>query len=305
MMKMLKKGLCLALAALLTLSLSTVALAAQIVLSSQKLEIDGKAASAQAYNVDGSNYFKLRDLAYLLRDTDARFSVTFDRKANAVRIGTGETYVKAGGELAFGADQSATAVKSPQTVYIDGRRNTGLSAYNIGGSNYFRLRDLGEALGFGVDYDAKRGTMLVSTAGVPADWKPDISFATVDMNGNAWTDACFAGKKLTVINLWAYWCGPCMSEIPDLQKLADNYAEKGVQLLGIGYEEDERDNVKALNKLGVTYPCLRYTGDFDAYLETGYVPVTAFVDGNGKVLGVEIGSRSYDKWAKIVDRYLK
>ena len=137
------------------------------------------------------------------------------------------------------------------------------------------------------------------------DWAPDIRFTTLDEKGNEWTDACFRDAKLTMINYWAYWCGPCVSEMPDLQKLSEDYAERGLQILGISDKENEEENVYVLEQLGVTYPCLRYTADFDLYLNTGYIPDTVFVDENGKVVSkVYVGSSSYKEWAAIIERLL-
>jgi|GEM_PF-861998 len=136
-------------------------------------------------------------------------------------------------------------------------------------------------------------------------WTPDIVFSTVDIDGNTWTDACFSEYRITMINLWAYWCGPCVEELPDLQKLFEDYADRGVQLLGISPEEYERDNLQTLQSLGITYPCLRYTEDFDSYLMTGYVPTTIFVDSQGKVIGnAYVGSRSYADWADVLEGLL-
>ncbi|MBE6909346.1 MAG: TlpA family protein disulfide reductase [Ruminococcaceae bacterium] len=144
-----------------------------------------------------------------------------------------------------------------------------------------------------------------SPAPAPAGWSPDVSFSTVDMDGNEWTDRCFAENKLTVVNLWAHWCGPCVGELPDLQRISDDYASKGVRIIGIGYPEDEADNISMLKELGVTYPCLRYTAEFDPYMETGYIPTTIFVNSDGKVLDeAVIGSQEYDEWAGIIDGYL-
>ena len=138
-----------------------------------------------------------------------------------------------------------------------------------------------------------------------ADWEPDIRFTTLDEKGNAWTDACFRYAKLTMINYWAYWCGPCVGEMPDIQKLSEVYAPRGLQVLGLSDESYEEDNIETMAELGVTYPCLRYTSDFDPYMNTGYIPDTVFVDENGKVLGeVYIGSNSYEDWAAIIESLL-
>ena len=308
-MNMLRKSLLLLLAALLIVGCVPCALAANsvtAVVSTQKLEIDGADAPTTAYNIGGNNYFKLRDIAYLLNDTPARFSVSYNRNRNAVEIATGASYTANGSELVSLGKDAQTGVPSPQTIYIDGSKVGNLSVYNIKGNNFFKLRDLGDALGFRVDYDEARKTMLIQTGSSAGDWDPDIRFTTVDMNGGAWTDACFAEHKLTVINLWAYWCGPCVGEMPDLQKLSVNYADKGVQLLGISMQAYEAQNIETLRSLGVTYPCLRYTEDFDAWMNTGYIPTTIFVDSSGKVLdSAYVGSRDYASWAAIIDGYLK
>ena len=140
---------------------------------------------------------------------------------------------------------------------------------------------------------------------VPEAWSPDIAFSTVDADGTAWTDACFAENKLTMLNLWAYWCGPCVGELPDLQKLSEDYADKGLQIVGVTADNDYDLSVAKMAELGVTYPCLVLAGDLAEALSTGYVPTTVFVDQDGKVLdGAYVGSRDYATWAEIIEGYL-
>jgi len=67
-----------------------------------------------------------------------------------------------GGELATGKDNSASVVKSTQSVEINGK-TVELTAYNLGGSNFFKLRDLADALGFDVDYDQTTNTAVVTS----------------------------------------------------------------------------------------------------------------------------------------------
>jgi hypothetical protein len=72
---------------------------AMTVLSSQNLSVDGKTVDCEKYNIDGSNYFKLRDIAYLLNGTRAQFAVGWDAETQTVSILTKEAYVKNGTEL--------------------------------------------------------------------------------------------------------------------------------------------------------------------------------------------------------------
>ena len=131
-------------------------------LSTQGLSVNGAAIDCEKYNIDGSNYFKLRDLARLLSGTASQFEVGFAN--NTVTITTGRAYTSVGGELTKGADKSASATLSAQKLTIDGKTVTDVSAYNIGGNNYLKLRDLGDKLGFKVDYDAASNTAVVESA---------------------------------------------------------------------------------------------------------------------------------------------
>ncbi len=134
-----------------------------VVLSPQNLTVNGVRKNVEKYNIDGYNYFKLRDIAYLLNGTPAQFSVEWDAENNAARIVSGQPYTANGSELVIGADRSATAVRSPQTIVIDGEVRSDLAAFNLAGNNFFKLRDLGEALGFQVDFDAATNTAVVTT----------------------------------------------------------------------------------------------------------------------------------------------
>ena len=131
-------------------------------LTDQGLRVDGEDKSGDIYNISGKNYFKLRDLAMLLNGTAAQFSVDFDPENKVVYVTPGEAYTPVGGELATGEDRSASCAESKWTLRIGGG-NVGIAAYNMGGNNYFQLRQLGEVLGFGVDYDEAARTMLVTS----------------------------------------------------------------------------------------------------------------------------------------------
>ncbi len=136
--------------------------AGRVMVSRQSLRVDGKTVNCQKYNIDDRNYFMLRDLALLLMGTGSRFSVVWDEVSRCVRVASGEEYVPDGSELDLSlGDRSATAVPSVQPIIIDGVERADLTVYNIGGHNFFQLRELGEALGFFVDYDKPSNTAIV------------------------------------------------------------------------------------------------------------------------------------------------
>ena len=134
----------------------------KVSLTSQRLTVDGAEKNAEIYNINDKNYFKLRDIAAMLNGTGSQFSVDYDAEAQMISITAGAPYEPTGGELVIGEDKSASCVVSGQKVMINGEA-VDLTAYNLGGNNFFGLRDLGEALGFDVDYDADTRTMIVTS----------------------------------------------------------------------------------------------------------------------------------------------
>ena len=142
-------------------------------------------------------------------------------------------------------------------------------------------------------------------------------FNAVDLDGNKITEDIFKGKKLTMINIWATFCDPCISEMPDLNTLHETYADKDVQVIGIvcdvGYAADGyipslyESAVDIVEATGVTFKNLLPSKSLDMIkLEEVYsVPETLFVDEDGNIVGSSyIGSRSLQDWQIIVDSVL-
>ena len=166
-----KRVLTVVLALVLVLALGVPALGARTVLSSQNLVVNGEAVEVEKYNIDDYNYFKLRDLAELLNGTESQFDVDFDETKREAYITTGVPYAhKNGTELKTGVDNSASAVPTAWKVFIDGEA-ADLTGYNIGGNNFFQLRELGKAVHFYVHYDEATRTMKVDEQDEEEDWE--------------------------------------------------------------------------------------------------------------------------------------
>lgn len=135
-----------------------------VVVSAQKLKVNGSDVNCAAYNINGNNYFKLRDIAYALRGTPKSFDVTYNSATRVVAMTSGRNYSIIGGEmikpLAPGKYQL-----SNQTVLLDGR-SVNLTAYNVDGNNYFMLREIGQLFNFGVTYDSATSTMTIDSSTV-------------------------------------------------------------------------------------------------------------------------------------------
>ena len=130
--------------------------------SSHKVQVDGEAAAPAAYEIGGNNYVKLRDVAQLLNGTAAQFGVEWDGAAWRIDLTDGAAYEPVGGELAAPAAGGKQSALTEAPVYLDGQA-LDLTAYEIDGNNYFKLRDLGAALDFGVTWDAQTRTVRIDT----------------------------------------------------------------------------------------------------------------------------------------------
>ena len=128
---------------------------ANVFVNSNKIAID-------AYNINDYNYFKLRDIAVLMMGTGAKFSVLWDEATSTIIIVRGSSYMIAGGELTVGATVPKTALASTANIVVDGAP-ANISAYNIDGNNYYKLRDLASALGFNVDWNEAEMAVLITT----------------------------------------------------------------------------------------------------------------------------------------------
>lgn len=130
-------------------------------------------------------------------------------------------------------------------------------------------------------------------------------FTTTDRYGKTWDESCFAGQALTMINFWEPWCPPCVAEMPELERLYEDYAAQGFLILGVYSALNQEADVDAvLADAGTTYPILHYCPEFDGF-QTGYVPTTVFVNARGEVVGnTEIGGKDYAAWAKILEDLL-
>jgi hypothetical protein len=126
--------------------------------------VNGSSVPFQAYTIGGNNYFKLRDLAMVLNGTSKQFSVGWDGVNNAISMTSGTAYTPVGEELSVpGTKGSVTATLSTSVVYLNGNPVV-LTAYTIAGNNYFKLRDVGSALNFGVTWDGNANMIKIDSS---------------------------------------------------------------------------------------------------------------------------------------------
>jgi thiol-disulfide isomerase/thioredoxin len=141
----------------------------------------------------------------------------------------------------------------------------------------------------------------VSTAGTPAGWskldKPLPDFEMSDAAGKTWRLADLKGK-VTLINLWATWCGPCQAELPYLQKLFDKVRErKDLIVLTLNTDTDVGLILPFLHEKAYTFPVLAADTYAHKLVPELSIPRNWIVDADGvlRIESVGFGGGD-DKW---------
>ena len=139
------------------------AAAPKVAVSGHTFKVNGKNVAPQAYNIDGYNYFKLRDVAYLLADTTAPFNVTWSAsQSTVVNIVPVQKYQKVGGELSSSTLTSLKVIASTFKVLMEGK-TLPLRGYLINGNNYYSIADIAESVGFEAGWDNATRTVSITT----------------------------------------------------------------------------------------------------------------------------------------------
>ncbi len=137
-----------------------------------------------------------------------------------------------------------------------------------------------------------------------------VSFEGTDLDGNPVSSAVFSQSKLTMVNVWATYCNPCLREMPELGELAAEYNAGEFQIIGIvsdvmeGADQSQVEHL--VQQTGANYPHLLLNQSiYDALLtDVSGVPTTFFIDETGVVLGRVVGAREKSVWKEIINELL-
>lgn len=137
-------------------------------------------------------------------------------------------------------------------------------------------------------------------------------------------DASVLDGKPIFLNIWATWCPPCVGEMPHLNELAPEYADR-IAIIGLhsegltvtaeaGFIPNEDANAKARElaaQAGYTYPLLNpdqslfiVMNSDDYGLRVEVLPTTWLIDGDGYVRRVLEGAYDKEGWVEIIDEFL-
>ena len=138
-----------------------------------------------------------------------------------------------------------------------------------------------------------------------------ITFEGTDLEGNTVSQEVFTQSKLTMVNVWATYCNPCLREMPGLGELAAKYDPSEFQLIGIVSDVREGEDQSLVDSLvqetGAAYPHLLANDSIGQAILSSVsgVPTTFFFDGEGAYLGGVVGSAEKSTWEEIVNELLE
>ena len=160
-----KKMICKILSAIMILtSVTAISVSAdEAVPTTSTVLVNGNNIKFDSYNINGNNYFKLRDLAYVLNTTEKQFSIGYNEVLNTVSLTSRQPYIAVGGEMEIGDGDNVQTEPTSSTILKNGEV-VQLQAYLIDDSNYFKLRDIGELLDFSVEWNGEENSISIDTS---------------------------------------------------------------------------------------------------------------------------------------------
>lgn len=139
------------------------------------------------------------------------------------------------------------------------------------------------------------GYLFFSGFCLTAQTVTDFKFKDIDNNARTYNE--LKGEKLTLIDFWATWCGPCNKAIPELNKIYSLYKNKGVEIIGINCDGPRSVSKVAPHSkaLKIQYPVLI---DINSELKTELnimgLPTLIIVNSKGKIVWIHEGFVSGD-----------
>ncbi len=111
-----------------------------------------------------------------------------------------------------------------------------------------------------------------------------------------------------VLNFWASWCGPCRKEQPDLNRIHDEYAPRGVQFLGVDIQDSRPNGLAHVREFDIPYdslfdPSSSYAAKFGG-IGPKAIPTTLIIDSHGRVAVRLFGITSYRELSLALERLL-
>ena len=131
-----------------------------------------------------------------------------------------------------------------------------------------------------------------------------IDMPLTDINGNKVNLKSYQGKWV-VVNYWATWCPPCITEMPELQSFHDQHADKDALVIGINIEQIGKQQLLTfLDDYFITYPVFvsRPIQQSELGLIPG-LPTTFLVNPEGEVVARQVGPVTSDMIEQFIQKW--
>lgn len=130
--------------------------------TSSKIVVNGEKVDLEVYNIDGNNYFKLRDIAHLVTKTEKQFDVTWNENEKIINLISKKPYTSKGNELRKADGTIKEGRLNLSKIHKDSEE-INIKAYTINGNNYFKLRNVAETFDIGILWDSNTNTVNIDT----------------------------------------------------------------------------------------------------------------------------------------------
>jgi thiol-disulfide isomerase/thioredoxin len=134
-----------------------------------------------------------------------------------------------------------------------------------------------------------------------------VDFELESLAGGNRSLSSFKGK-VVFLNFWATWCGPCRQEMPSMERLYQQLKGRGLEIVAVNLQEDDRSIQKFIDKYKLTFPVLLdKSGRVGSMYGARSIPTTYIVDRKGYVVAGTIGTREWDsvEYVRFFERLLQ
>jgi peroxiredoxin len=133
-------------------------------------------------------------------------------------------------------------------------------------------------------------------------------FSLPSLKGSTVTLASMKGK-VVLVDFWAQWCEPCKKELPQLDRLAKEYAQKGVVIVAVNIDKQRENAERMVKQLGVSLPVLLDpAGSVAGTYDLPKMPTSFVIDKKGIVRFVNEGfdgPKDVDRFKQELDELTK
>jgi thiol-disulfide isomerase/thioredoxin len=134
--------------------------------------------------------------------------------------------------------------------------------------------------------------VLESSAGARTVGDAFATMKLVDLDGRTWTADDLRGR-VTLVDFWATWCAPCLTELPFLKRARAQYSREEFEILGVSFDVSDRRTLTSwMNRQGVGWPQVfdgrGRTGPVGRHFGVIGVPTSFLVAADGKLVGMNL-----------------